>query len=76
MFMCVVCHSKESREELVERVFKVDGRHVRIDGVPATVCRRCGERSYSAEATERMRLLVRKHGKATRTVPLYVYDYA
>ncbi len=76
MFMCAVCHSKDSQEDTVEMVLKVDGRHVRVDGVPATVCRRCGESEFSAEAAERVRLLVRGNGQPTKTVPMYVYDYA
>ena len=76
MFRCIVCHGKESRQEEVEMVVKVNGRHVKVEGVPATVCRRCGEPSFSAETTERTRLLVHGQGKAARTDPLPVYEFA
>ena len=76
MFRCVVCHGDDSREELVEEVFKVDGRYLRVDGVPATVCRRCGELSFSRETTERVRLLVHGSTKAARTVAMPVYEFA
>ena len=62
MFTCIVCNAGESLNESVEEVFKVDGRYVLVDGVPSTVCRRCGERSFSRETTEKVRQLV--HGQA------------
>lgn len=76
MFKCVVCHGADSREELVDEVFEVDGRHLRVDGVPSTVCRRCGERSFSRQTTERVRHLVHGSASATRTVAMPVYEFA
>ena len=76
MFKCAVCHGADSREELVDEVFEVDGRYLRVDGVPATVCRRCGERSFSRETTERVRLLVHGSASAARTVAMSVYEFA
>ena len=76
MFKCVVCHGADSQEELVDEVFEVDGRYLRVDGVPSTVCRRCGERSFSRETTERVRLLVHGSARAARTVAMPVYEFA
>ena len=73
---CAVCHGADSREELVDEVFKVDGRYLRVDDVPSTVCRRCGERAFSRETTERVRLLVHGSTKAARTVAMPVYAFA
>ena len=57
-------------------VFKVDGRYVLVGDVPATGCRRCGERSFSRENTEKVRLLVHGQAAAARSVPLQVYEFA
>ena len=76
MFTCIVCHAKESREELVDEVFKVDGRYVLVGGVPSTVCSRCGERSFSRETTEKVRDMVHGDAPATRSVPMQVYEFA
>ena len=76
MFTCVVCSADESLTELVDEVFKVDGRYVLVGDVPATVCRRCGERSFSRETTEKVRLLVHGQAAAARSVPLQVYEFA
>lgn len=72
----VVCRDADSREELVDEVFKVDGRYVMVGDVPASVCQRCGERSFSRETTERVRLLVHGQATAARSVPLQVYEFA
>ena len=76
MFSCSICHGKESREEKVDRVLEVKGRYVKIEGVPSTVCRRCGEPSFSAENTERTRMLVHGGGEPVRMDSLPVYEFA
>ncbi|MCY4528354.1 MAG: YgiT-type zinc finger protein [Chloroflexi bacterium] len=76
MFTCIVCNSEESRTEMVEEVFKVDGRYVLVGSVPSTVCQRCGERSFSRETTERVRLMVHGQAEAAKSVPMQVYEYA
>lgn len=76
MFMCTICHSQESRGELVEEVFRVGGRYVLVGGVPSTVCQRCGERSFSRETTEKVRKLVHEEAKAAKSVPMQVYEFA
>ena len=35
VFLCVVCHGEDGRDELVEEVFKVDGQYVLVGGVQA-----------------------------------------
>ena len=52
---CPVCGAERSREELVEEVFHVDDRHVLVGRIPARVCVRCGEQSFSRETAERVR---------------------
>ncbi len=76
MFTCVVCSAKESREELVDEVFHVDGQYVLVSGVPAEVCARCGEQAFSRETTERVRLMVHGEAKAKESVPMQVFDFA
>ena len=76
MFTCGVCHGNEGHGEFVEEVFRVDGRYLLVGGVPSTVCQRCGERSFSRETTEKVRLLVHGEAKAAKSVPMQVYDFA
>jgi len=75
MFMCPVCHSHESREELVEEIFQIDGKYVLVDRIPATVCVRCGEETFSRETTEKVRLLVHGQAKPAKSIALEVFEF-
>ena len=62
MFTCHVCGNTTARREFVSEVFTIDGRRVLVEHIPAQVCRRCGEATFSAETTEQVRRTV--HGDA------------
>ena len=76
MFKCSVCGAGDSREELVEEVFRIDGKYVLVDHIPATVCARCGEESFSRETTERIRLMVHGRTSPAKSVALKVFEFA
>ena len=76
LIACNVCNAKEGRMETVEEVFRVDGRYVLVGGVPSTVCQRCGERSFTRDTTEKVRLMVHGRAAATKSVPMQVYEFA
>ena len=75
MFTCSVCGAGESREERVEEVFRIDGKYVLVDRIPATVCARCGEETFSRETTERIRLMVHEQTRPTKSIPLKVFEF-
>ena len=55
---CAVCGSSdESQDQLVDEIFLIDGKYVLVDGIPAKVCPRCGDETFSREIAERIRLL-------------------
>ena len=76
MFSCVVCHGELSIDEVVDEVFCVGGQYFLVCGIPAVVCTRCGEQSFSSESAERVRLMVHGEAKSDRVVPMQVYDFA
>ena len=76
MFTCSVCGAGDSREELVEEIFRIDGKYVLVDRIPATVCARCGEESFSRETTERIRLMVHGRTRPAKSVALKVFEFA
>ena len=76
MFTCSVCGAGESREELVEEGFRIDGKYVLVDRIPATVCARCGEESFSREITEKIRLMVHGRTRPAKSVALKVFESA
>ena len=75
MFMCSVCRAHEGREDLVEEVFQIDGKYVLVDRIPAMVCVRCGEETFSRETTEKVRSLVHGQAKPTKSLALEVFEF-
>jgi YgiT-type zinc finger domain-containing protein len=76
MFKCHVCGSTQFRKDTVGEVFEIDGQHVLVENIPASICARCSEATFSRMTTERIRRMV--HGEATplKSVPLDVFAYA
>ena len=52
MFKCHVCRSESAASEFVSEVFTVEGRRVLVEHIPAEVCKRCGEATFSRATTE------------------------
>ncbi len=75
MFKCHVCGSTQSRLEKVNEVFEIDGRQVLVENIPATVCLRCGEMTFSRETTEKIRRMVHGEARPLRSVRLDVFAY-
>lgn len=76
MSACQLCHAEESRQERVDEVFRIDGQYVLVGGIPAVVCIRCGEQAFSRETTEKVRAMIHGEAKATKSVPMQVFDFA
>lgn len=73
MFKCHVCGATAARDEFVSEVFTIDARRVLVEDIPAQVCERCGETSFSHATTDKVRRLVRGEGQPVRTVPMDVF---
>jgi len=76
MFHCHVCGSNEAREEFVDEVFNLNGRHVLVENIPARICARCGDKTFSRETTERIRRFVHGEAEPVKSVPMEVFEYA
>jgi len=76
MFKCHVCGGAAAREELVSEVFTVDERRVLVERIPAQMCERCGEATFSRTTSEKVRRLVHGEGRPVRTVPMDVFALA
>lgn len=72
MFKCHICGSLAATDEFVSEVFTIDNRRVLVEQVPAQVCDRCGEATFSRETTERIRRLVHDT-RPTKTVQMEVF---
>ena len=76
MFRCHVCGAMEVRQVLVDEVFVIDGKHVLVEDIPANVCVRCGEATFSRKTTERIRRMVYGEAYPVRAVVMDVFAYA
>jgi YgiT-type zinc finger domain-containing protein len=76
MFRCHVCGKTEERQELVDEVFDIDGKPVRVEKIPATVCMNCGETVFSRETTERVRRIVHGEAKPVKSVQMDVFAFS
>jgi len=76
MFQCSACGSKEAQQETVSEVFTVEGRRVLVEEIPALVCARCSEPTFSRETTERIRRMVHGEAKPSRSEVVEVFEYA
>jgi YgiT-type zinc finger domain-containing protein len=73
MFQCHVCKNVSASHALVREVFAVDSRRVLVERIPAEVCDRCGEPTFSSETTEKIRNLVRGSSIHVRTDALDLF---
>jgi HTH-type transcriptional regulator/antitoxin MqsA len=76
MFRCHVCGNDSAKPGFVSEVFTIDGRRVLVEKIPAEICERCGEATFSRETTEKIRRLVHGAGQPSKTVPLDVFALA
>lgn len=76
MFLCHVCGKTEGREKLVSEVFDIDGKSVRVENIPATVCTNCGEPVFSRETTDKVRRMVHGEAKPVKSVQMDVFAFS
>ena len=76
MVRCHVCGATEAGQALVDEVFMINGKYVLVEGIPASICARCGEATFSRETTERIRRMVHGEAQPMRTVAMEVFTYA
>ena len=76
MFRCHVCGKTEAREERVHEVFEIEGRPIRVENVPATVCKHCGESVFSRDTTEKVRQMVHGQAKPMKSVQMDVFAFS
>nr|VFK19598.1 MAG: YgiT-type zinc finger domain-containing protein [Candidatus Kentron sp. LPFa]VFK34050.1 MAG: YgiT-type zinc finger domain-containing protein [Candidatus Kentron sp. LPFa]VFK58834.1 MAG: YgiT-type zinc finger domain-containing protein [Candidatus Kentron sp. UNK]VFK68593.1 MAG: YgiT-type zinc finger domain-containing protein [Candidatus Kentron sp. UNK] len=76
MFSCEICGGVEFHHEKVEEVFHVDMRYILVEHIPASVCVRCGEKTFDAETAEGIRRYLHGEGKPQRrSVEMEVFAY-
>ena len=59
-----------------ERLLHIQVSYSDVEGIPASVCTRCGEAIFSRETTERICRMVHGEAKPVRAVAMEVFAYA
>ncbi len=75
MTRCDVCGHDSFHEEHVEEMFRIEGQMVMVERIPARVCNRCGDATFSRETMEQVRRTVHGAATATRQVSVDVFAF-
>lgn len=75
MIKCVFCGGKVEKT-VVTFSYKEGSKHLFVENVPAEVCTRCGEKTYTPEVTEELLKFAKDEFKPVGTVEVPVFDFA
>ena len=72
---CIVCGG-ETENKLVTFSYDENGKFLLVEHVPAEVCNRCGERTYSPEVTDQLLKFAKMKLSPMKTIQVPVFDFA
>ena len=72
---CVFC-SGETKKMSVTFSYEEDNRFFLVEHVPAEVCERCGEKTFSPEVTDELLKFAKEQFRPVRKVEVPVFDFA
>lgn len=76
MFVCHVCGSTEVHEEMVNEIFLIEGKFILVENIPAKICARCDEPTFSRETTEKIRRMVHGQTQPVKSIQVDVFAFA
>ncbi len=72
---CAFCGNNMKKED-VTFVYDECDDYLVVEHVPAEVCTKCGERTYSPEVTDELLKFARKEFKPIKTINVPVFDFS
>ena len=75
MYKCVFCGGKVINEQ-VTFVYESEDRFFFVEHVPAEVCTKCGEKTYTPKVTDELLKYAKKESKPAKTVKVPVFNFA
>jgi len=72
---CVFCGG-ETTKKRVTFSYEEEDRYFLVENVPAEVCERCGEKTYSPEVTDELLKFAKAQFTPVRKVEVPVFDFA
>lgn len=76
MFQCHVCGSTTAERCLVHEFFQIEGKPVLVERIPALVCMRCGEETFSRDTMECIRRMVHGEAKPEKSIAIDGFAFA
>ena len=75
MSNCHICGSNNFTQELVNETFEIQGKLMLVELIPAQVCSRCGEITFSSETAENIRIMLNSKQKPNKSIQIDVFAY-
>ena len=72
---CVFCGGKVE-ERMVTFSYEENDKYLLVENVPAKVCLKCGEKTYSPEVTDKLLRFAKDEFKPVKTKKVPVFDFA
>ena len=72
---CVFCGGNVERK-MVTFTYEEDDKYLFVENVPAEVCTRCGEKTYSPEVTDQLLKFAKDGVKPAKIIKVPVFDFA
>jgi HTH-type transcriptional regulator / antitoxin MqsA len=73
---CHTCGSSETKRQLIKETFEINGKLVIVEGIPAEVCLRCGEVTFSSEVAESVRLIINGDKQPQKSIQVDVFAFS
>ena len=73
MMQCELCGGEVGKEKITYSLFYEDN-WVIVEGVPAFVCKQCGEKSFTPETVERIHKVLESRKNPVKQIQTPVYD--
>ena len=75
MNKCVFCGGRVEKKS-VTFTYEAAGNFLFVEHVPAEVCTKCGEKTYSPEVTDELLKFAKKKTKPAKILNVPVFDFA
>ncbi|MFQ5861603.1 MAG: YgiT-type zinc finger protein [Candidatus Brocadiales bacterium] len=72
---CTFCGGKVEKKSVTFSYEEAD-KFLLVENVPAEVCTKCGEKTYSPEVTDELLRFAKAEAKPTKTLTVPVFDFA
>ena len=72
---CVFCGGKVEKRT-VTFSYEEDEKYLFVENVPAEICTKCGEKTYSPEVTDELLRFARHEFRPVKTIDVPMFDFA